>query len=350
MTQTLKKAMLVLQNGRTLQGYSFGYDGPIEGEVVFSTAMVGYPESLTDPAYAGQILCICYPLVGNYGVPSNETDSEGIIKHFESEKIHIKGLIITDYSDLYSHWEAVESLGDWLKREKIPAICGLDTRALTQIIREEGVMQGKIVPEGSVTDFSFNPLMGNKLPEVSCEETIQYGSEGKKVVVLDCGVKHSHLRALRERGVQVTRVPWSFNFNTLEYDGLFISGGPGNPKLCGITIEYIKQAIAAGKPIMGVELGNQLIALAAGARVYKLKYGHRGSNQPVRVEGQTKCLITSQNHGYAVDSSTLGSEWESIYTNMNDGSCEGIRHLSKPVFAVQFQPEDIHFDEFISKL
>ena len=343
-----------------MEGWAFGYDGPCDGEVVFSTAMVGYTESLTDPSFSGQILCATYPLLGNYGISPMETDRDGLLKSFESEKIHIRGLVVTDYSEEYSHWDAVKSLGDWMAEQKVPGISGIDTRLLTQILREEGSMLGKIVPEG-MDDGTFDvadPNLENQAAIVSCKEVIRYGSGDKKVVLVDCGVKHQILRCLVQRGVEVTRVPWDYDFNQMEWDGLFISNGPGNPVHCKSTVEHIRQAMQTGKPICGICLGNQLLGIAAGATTYKLKYGHRSHNQPVRQVGTDRCYITAQNHGYALDESTLPAGWEPYFTNMNDGTNEGIRHKSKPFFSAQFHPEassgpedtEFIFDDFISLL
>ena len=342
-----------------MEGWSFGYDGPCDGEVVFSTAMVGYPESLTDPSYSGQILCVTYPLIGNYGIPPMEVDANGICKTFESEKIHVRGLIISDYSEKYSHWDAIKSLGDWLQEQHIPGICGIDTRALTQMIREEGAMLGKIVTEDSDAPFDVaDPNLENQVAIVSCKEVIRYGRGDKKVVLVDCGVKHQILRCLVHRGVEVIRVPWDYDFNQLEWDGLFISNGPGNPEHCQVTVEHIRRAMQTGKPICGICLGNQLLGIAAGASTYKLKYGHRSHNQPVCQAGTTKCYITAQNHGYAIKGDTLPAGWEPYFINMNDGTNEGIRHKTNPFFSAQFHPEassgpedtEFIFDDFISLL
>lgn len=352
-------ATLRLSNGMEFRGYSFGYAGPCDGEVVFSTAMVGYPESLTDPSYSGQILCVTYPLIGNYGVPSEGADSNGISINFESEKIHVRGLVISDYSSEYSHWNAVKSLGQWLEEQKIPGIYGIDTRELTKVLRENGAMLGMIVPDGVEKSFPVpDPNLENQVAIVSCKEVIRYGHGGKKIVLVDCGVKHNILRCLVNRGIEVIRVPWDYDFNTLEYDGLFISNGPGNPEFMDVTVEHIREAMKKDKPIFGICMGNQLLCRAGGASTYKLKYGHRSHNQPVRMVGTNRCFITSQNHGFAVDNNTLGADWEPLFINMNDNTNEGIRHKSKPFFSAQFHPEassgptdtEFLFDEFISKL
>ncbi|MBP5703277.1 MAG: carbamoyl-phosphate synthase (glutamine-hydrolyzing) large subunit [Paludibacteraceae bacterium] len=331
---------LVLEDGTVFEGKSFGYEAPVSGEVVFATAMVGYPESLTDPSYAGQLLTVTFPLVGNYGVPNDEKDEFGISKFYESDKIQASAIIISDYSDRYSHWNAVKSLGDWLKAEKIPGICGIDTRELTKIVREKGAMKGKLVFPDENKDIPFvDPNLENLVAKVSCKEVVTYGKGKYKIVMVDCGVKNNIIRCLLKRDVTLTRVPWDYDFNTLEYDGLFISNGPGNPALCGKTVEHIRVALQKNKPIFGICMGNQLLSIAAGAQTYKLKYGHRSHNQPVSMVGSTRAYITSQNHGFAVDNKTIPSDWEPLFINMNDGTNEGIRHKSMPFFSAQFHPE-----------
>ena len=224
-----KKAELRLGNGRVLEGWSFGYDGPARGEVVFSTSMVGYPESLTDPSFEGQILCVSYPLVGNYGIPDMTAGPDGLALRAESERIHVRGLVIADYSENYSHWDAVESLGDWLRRERVPGISGIDTRLLTRMIREEGVMPGEIVIEGTQ---AAAPVAEHPVSVVSCKDVLHYGKGSKRVVLVDCGVKHNILRCLVERNIEVVRVPWNYDFTGMDYDGLFLSNGPGDPAVC----------------------------------------------------------------------------------------------------------------------
>ena len=355
--QTTKKASLILDDGTVFVGKSFGYEKTVAGEVVFNTAMMGYPESLTDPSYSGQILVTTYPLIGNYGVPRRE-EVDGLSRFYESEKIHVEALVVSDYSFEYSHWNAAKSLADWLKEEEIVGIYDIDTRELTKRLREHGSMKGKIVIEGG-DDIEFvDPNLTNLVAKVSCKEVIRYGNGDKKVVLVDCGVKHNIIRCLLKRNVTVIRVPWDYDFNTLEYDGLFISNGPGDPDMCGITVDHIRQAMNGTKPIFGICMGNQLLSKAGGARTYKLKYGHRSHNQPVRQVGTNRCFITSQNHGFAVDNSTLSTDWEPLFINMNDGTNEGIRHKSKPYFSAQFHPEaasgptdtEFLFDEFVKLL
>ena len=356
-----REVTLVLEDGTEMHGISFGYEKPVAGEVVFNTAMTGYPESLTDPSYAGQLMVLTYPLVGNYGVPSCETGANGLPVFMESGRIHAEAIIVSDYSDVYSHWNAKESLAAWLKREKVPGVTGIDTRRLTQVLREHGVMKGRLVFEGcedAVVAEDYGSV--NYVQRVSCSEVVRYNAgAGKRVVLVDCGVKTNIIRCLLKRGVEVIRVPWDYDFNGIDYDGLFISNGPGDPNNCEVTVRNIRRAmVKGGKPIFGICMGNQLLAKAAGAKVYKLKYGHRSHNQPVRKVGTSKCFITSQNHGYAVDSATLPEGWTPLFENMNDGSNEGIKHVEKPWFSAQFHPEacsgptdtEFLFDDFVALL
>ena len=359
-----KEAKLILSDGTVFCGWSFGYDGDTAGEVVFNTAMTGYPESLTDPSYAGQILVTTFPLIGNYGVPDTGIGEDGLPLFMESERIHPKAIVVADYSEQFSHWNVKESLAAWLKREKVPGITGIDTRRLTKVLREHGVMMGRIMIEGLATEPQQTEQdygSVNWVEKVSCKDIIRY-NEGadKKVALVDCGVKANIIRCLIRRGVEVIRVPWDYNFNQLEFDGLFLANGPGDPEQCGKTVEHIRTFLnnKEVKPCMGICLGNQLLARAAGAKTYKLKYGHRSHNQPVREVGTNHCYITSQNHGYAVDDSTLPADWEPLFVNMNDGSNEGIRHKSKPWMSAQFHPEacsgptdtEWMFDEFVKML
>lgn len=355
MTQA-KKVSLVLEDGTRFEGKSFGYDKSIAGEVVFYTAMTGYPESLTDPSYTGQILVSTYPMIGNYGVPTDLMNG-GIHEHYESHKVHISGLIISDYSSEYSHWNAMKSLGDWLKESQVPGLYDIDTRALTKILRVKGSMLGKIEFEDEPIDF-YDPNKENLVAVASIKQKEVYGDGEHKVVLIDCGVKNNIIRCLLERNATVIRVPWDYNFSDEEYDGIFISNGPGDPARCEKTVENIQKVMRVEKPIMGICLGNQLLARAAGADTYKLKFGHRSHNQPVLLTGTDRCFITSQNHGYAVSPETLPEEWEALFVNVNDNTNEGIRHKSKPFFSTQFHPEassgpvdtEYLFDEFIQNI
>lgn len=352
-----RKAYLLLEDGTLFEGKSFGYEAPAAGEVVFNTAMTGYPESLTDPSYEGQILVTTYPILGNYGVPP-EREKDAVSEFLESSKIHCRGIIAQDYSWEPSHWLSTRSLDKWLRDEKIPGIYGIDTRALTKHLREKGSMLGKIYfDHPDEIEFS-DPNIENLIAKVSCTDVEIHGQGKKTVVLVDCGTKYNIIRCLTRRGVKVVRVPWNYDFNTIPYDGLFISNGPGNPDFAEETVVNIRKAMETGKPICGICMGNQLLAKAAGAKTYKLKYGHRSHNQPVRLEGTNTCYVTSQNHGYAVDNATLPDEWEPMFTNMNDGTNEGIRHKEKPYFSAQFHPEassgprdtEFIFDKFIEML
>ncbi|MCI5505696.1 MAG: glutamine-hydrolyzing carbamoyl-phosphate synthase small subunit [Prevotella sp.] len=357
----MKNVTLVLEDGTKFHGKSFGYDQPVAGEVVFNTAMMGYPESLTDPSYAGQLMTLTYPLVGNYGVPPFTLEQNGMATFMESDKIYASAIIVADYSEKYSHWNAVESLADWLKREHVPGITGIDTRQLTKVLREHGVMMGKIIFDDEPDNIPTAEYEGvNWVDRVSCKDIIRYNEgAGKKVVLVDCGVKNNIIRCLVNRGVEVIRVPWNYDYTSMEFDGLFLGNGPGDPDMCEDAVKVIrKQMSMSRKPICGICMGNQLLAKAGGATIYKLKYGHRSHNQPVREVGTNRCYVTSQNHGYAVDAKTLGSEWRELFVNMNDGSNEGVAHKENPWFTSQFHPEacsgpidtEFMFDRFIQTL
>lgn len=358
-----KSAVLELEDGTCFRGYSFGFEGATSGEVVFNTAMTGYPESLTDPSYEGQILVTTFPLLGNYGVPPQDDAANTLSRYYEGDRIHCRAIIAQDYSVHHSHWLAQESLSQWLINEKVCGICGIDTRALTKHLRECGSMLGRITVEGCEPVDFYDPNKENLIALTSCTEVATYLPDTpcdtpKTVVLVDCGVKHNIVRCLTRRGVKVVRVPWDYDFNTIDYDGLFISNGPGNPDFAEITVEHLRRALEKGKPICGICMGNQLMALAAGAKTFKLKYGHRSHNQPVKLAGSERCFVTSQNHGFAVDTDTLPDDWEALYINLNDGTNEGIRHKSKPFFSAQFHPEassgpkdtEFIFDQFVSLL
>lgn len=349
------KATLILDDGSHYEGYSFGYQGGSAGELVFNTAMTGYPESLTDPSYKGQILVATYPLIGNYGVPGNSSREE-IFQFWESDAIQVSGLVVSEYSERYSHWNAKVSLGDWLKEWKIPAISGIDTRALTKKLRDKGSTLAKIVID---TDVPWrDPDTEDLVAQVSTQEIKTYGSGKYRIALVDCGVKNNIIRCLLRRDTTVVRLPHNHNFNLEEWDGLFISNGPGDPKMNTSTIENLSVAMDGSKPIMGICLGTQLMALATGANTYKLPYGHRSHNQPVILTGTNRCYITSQNHGFAIDTATLNKDWNLLFENANDGTCEGIKHNTKPFFAVQFHPEasggptdtEFLFDDFLQEV
>lgn len=330
---------LTLKDGTKWSGRSFGATESSwrtdtgAGEVVFATGMVGYPESLTDPSYAGQILVCTYPLVGNYGVPAQGVDPRGVVKNFESGRIQVAGLIVSEYCMEHSHHEAIESLGAWLQREGIPAITGIDTRSLTQNLREHGTILGRF---GEVA--WRDPAAEDLVSTVSPKEPKFYKGGKKTVAILDCGMKLNILRSFLDRGVSVWHLPADHDLSGIEFDGLFISNGPGDPAQAVKTIATIRKQLNGKKPIFGICLGNQLLALAAGMQTFKLPYGHRSQNQPVRETATGRCFVTSQNHGYAVGKE-MQPGWEIAYENINDGSVEGLRHTKKPFFSVQFHPE-----------
>ena len=306
-------------------------------------------------------MTLTYPLVGNYGVPPFSVESDGIATFMESDRIYASAIIVADYSEQYSHWNAVESLADWLKREHVPGITGIDTRQLTKVLREHGVMMGKIIFDDEPDNIPEAEYEGvNWVDRVSCKDIIRYNEgAGKKVILVDCGVKNNIIRCLVNRGVEVIRVPWNYDYTTMEFDGLFLGNGPGDPDMCEDAVNIIrKQMSQSRKPICGICMGNQLLAKAGGATIYKLKYGHRSHNQPVREVGTNRCYVTSQNHGYAVDAKTLGNDWRELFVNMNDGSNEGVCHKENPWFTSQFHPEacsgpvdtEFMFDRFIKTL
>lgn len=351
------KAKIVLQDGTVAEGTGFGYAASVNGEAVFNTGMVGYPETLTDPSYCGQILIFTYPLIGNYGVPGYETEN-GLLKNFESDKIQARGVVLSDLSLEHSHWSAIKTLDEWMKEQKIPGVYGVDTRMLTRKLREAGTMPGKILFEGK-KDVEFeDPNLLDLVSRVAVTEPVKYQKGEKRVTLVDCGVKNNIIQAFLRRGITVTRVPYDSDFLTIEADGIVLSNGPGDPKMCVSTIENAKRAMARGIPILGICLGCQILGLAAGADTYKLKYGHRSHNQPVNEAGTKRTYITSQNHGYAINSNTLSQDWREWFTNDNDGTNEGIIHISRPFFGAQFHPEaspgpddtEFIFDMFVRAL
>ncbi|MBI4126286.1 MAG: glutamine-hydrolyzing carbamoyl-phosphate synthase small subunit [Deltaproteobacteria bacterium] len=350
---------LTLEDGSVFPGFSFGAPVEAAGEVVFNTGMVGYPESFSDPSYRGEILVLTYPLIGNYGVPATMTSP--LESSFESERVQIEGLVVSEFSESHSHWQATKGLADWLVEQGVPGIAGIDTRALTKILREKGTMQGYILrdPESGIR----NPTLSKTHPrhvvsEVSVKEPIEYKGGKKRVAVVDCGCKNTIIKSLVTRGLTVMRVPWDFDVTTLDVSGVLFSNGPGDPTDCRETIETARKVIQAGIPTFGICLGTQMLALAAGGKTFKLKYGHRSQNQPCAMVGTKRCYITSQNHGYAVDSATLPPDWETWFQNANDGTNEGVRHRTKPFMSVQFHPEATPgpvdtaflFDEFVGML
>jgi carbamoyl-phosphate synthase small subunit len=347
-----RQAKLVLEDGSEFSGWSFGKAKSQAGEVVFTTGMTGYPQSLTDPSFRGQILVSAYPLVGNYGVPVQPKTAEpffdelGIPVHFESPRIQVSGFVVSEACEEPSHFASGASLSVWLEKNNVPGVYGIDTRSLTMRLREQGVMGGKILVEGTRDVTIDSGRIANPVADVSPGEVKVFRPAGAapdggllKIALIDCGAKANIYRCLLSRNVEVIRVPWNHDLSGVEYDGLFLSNGPGDPKDCGRTIATVRRAFSAGKPIFGICLGNQIMALAAGGDTYKLPYGHRGQNQPCIEAGTRRCYITSQNHGYAVRNETLPKDWEPWFVNANDGTIEGIRSIRFPFSAVQFHPE-----------
>jgi len=340
MKQELNQPMtgkLLLEDGSSFQGIVFGASESVSGEVVFNTGMVGYPETLSDPSYTGQILTFTYPLIGNYGVPHSQT-VDGLSDVFESERIQAKGLVVSDYSQAYSHWTARSSLDQWLKEHHVVGLFGVDTRRLTKKLRQHGSMLGKIECSSKIIDF-YDPNRENLVKDVSVKQPEIHGAGKKKVVLVDCGCKLNIIRSLITRDVAVYRVPWNYDFLHEDYDAVVISNGPGDPKMCQETISLVKKLLNGNRPILGICLGHQILSLAAGADTYKLKFGHHSQNQPCIEVGTNRCYITSQNHGFAVKPQALPPDWLSWFTNANDGTNEGIRHRTRPFMSVQFHPE-----------
>ncbi len=361
MTQTDAKILtLTLEDGTVLQGKSFGAHTKAAGEVVFNTGMVGYPETLSDPSYKGQILVITYPLVGNYGVPGTEQDKHKIEQFFESRGMQISGLIVTEYSDNHNHWQATQSLGEWLKKSKVPGITGIDTRALTQKIREKGSLLGTITIDPKEKLAFYDPNKENLIAQVSIKAPEHYKAGRKHIALVDCGMKHNILRDFLKRDVSVTRVPWNhdvWNMNT-KFDGIFFSNGPGDPAMMKETVKIMKGGFERKVPTFGICMGSQLMGLAAGGTTYKMKFGHRSQNQPCTNLETGQCSITSQNHGYAIDLKSLPKDWKVWFENANDKTIEGIKHRKLPFSSVQFHPEatpgptdtSYLFDDFVASL
>ena len=361
------KGYLLLADGTRFEGELFGAQSATDGEVVFSTAMMGYEQSLTDPSFKGQILTFTYPMIGNYGIPSEERDEYGMKKYFEGEEISVRGVVVCEYSREFSHYRGEKSFSDWLADKGISGICGIDTRKLTQYLRDNGSQLGQIVPEHSdAKEFNQieDPNTQNLVAQVSCTERKVYAPKnpiGKKVAVFDFGIKLNQIRLFLDRGIEVVQLPWDANITdgTEQFDGVFLSNGPGDPEtIAPIVQKNILYALENNTPLWGICLGNQILALSVGGKTKKMPYGHRGVNQPCQEISTGKCIVTSQNHGYEVDGDSLPKGWKVSWKNLNDGSCEGITHESLKAFSVQFHPEaspgpkdaEFLFDEFINTL
>lgn len=352
-TATKKNAKLILEDGNVFEGKLFGDEKSTAGEVVFNTGMVGYPETLTDPSYNGQILVMTYPLVGNYGIPPMDKAGE-IPKNFESDKIQVKALIVSEESERFNHWNSIESLDTWLKRFKIPGLSGIDTRRLTKILRERGTMLGKIEVDKETVPY-YNPDVENLISKVTVRKVEKFGNGKKQILLIDCGCKKSILTSLLQRKVTVLRVPYDYDIDKEDFDGALISNGPGNPAVYKQLVASAKKLLQKQIPTLGICMGHQILSLAAGAKTYKLKYGHRSQNQPVKQVGSNKCYVTSQNHSFAVATKSLPRGWQPWFENLNDYSNEGVQHEKLPFRSVQFHPEAMPgpvdtsfiFDEFL---
>lgn len=365
------RAVLALEDGSKFHGFGFGFPCEVSGEVVFNTGMTGYIEALTDPSYSGEILMQTYPLIGNYGVPSkNSRDRFGLPSFFESKGIQVNGYIVQSISDNPSHWMCARTLEDWLFDEGVPGIAGIDTRKLTKKLRAKGAMLGilKVDEEFDMNEIEAHlseipdPSEIDLVKDVTIGKPVHHRGSGPTIVIIDCGVKFSIIRSLLARDIDVVRVPYDYPVEgILEFDpsGVLISNGPGEPKMCKESIHLVGELMEVGLPMMGICLGNQLLALASGGDTYKMKFGHRGQNHPCTDLSDGRCYITSQNHGFTIESESLkGTGFKVSYVNANDGTVEGIRHQDKPIFGVQFHPEgspgptdtDFLFNRFLSEV
>lgn len=330
------KAIITLQDGTQYKGYHFGSTISSSGEIVFNTAMAGYTESFTDPSYKGQLLVCSFPLIGNYGIPKENIFMEAF---YEADNIYINGLIVSDYTYFSNHWRMSYKLSFWLKKNNIPGIYRIDTRALIKKLRKKGSMLGKIIFYQDIPFYNTNKE--NLASKVCIKKKTIYGNGTYRILFLDFGVKNSIFQFFIIRNCTVVRVPWDYDFRLINYDGLFLSNGPGNPKIYQKPIDYLRYIFSKKTPILGICLGNQILGLAAGGKTYKLNYGHRSHNQPVLLEESVYAFITSQNHGYVIEEESLLNVWKILFRNLNDYSCEGLKHEYKPFFSAQFHPEGI---------
>jgi carbamoyl-phosphate synthase small subunit len=340
------KAILALSDGAVFEGQAFGATGMTTGEVVFNTGMTGYQEVLTDPSYAGQIVTLTYPLIGNYGINVDDV---------ESRQVQVSGFVVRELADVYSNWRANQSLDEFLKTNNVIGITGIDTRALTRRLRHEGVMMGALSTEATGAELIAR-LQAHQMAEydqvdwvqrVTTPELYHWGPEEKdakyRISVLDCGIKYNILRELAALGARATVFPASTTADEMlaaDPDGIFLSPGPGDPDLLGYAVDTVRNLVASEKPVMGICLGNQLLGKAFGGNTFKLPFGHRGANHPVKDLQTGRVIITSQNHGYALDPQTIKDENVVVaQLNLNDGTVEGLRHKELPVFSIQYHPE-----------
>lgn len=328
----MKPSYLILESNEIFQGYSPQWQhNSFFGEVVFNTSMVGYVEALTDPSYRGQILTFSYPLIGNYGVDSGET--------WESKQIQAAGMICSELSLCQSHSTATQNLMQWLESQNIPVMFGVDTRALVKCLRSKGVVLGAITDKKTKPKQFVDINQQDLVEQVTCSEIEEFGEGDKKVIVVDCGIKQNILRNFERFPVRVKRVPYTYDYTKEDYDGLFISNGPGDPLMCSQTADILKKAMKKDKPTFGICLGSQIMGLAIGAKTYKLPFGHRAQNHPCMELATRRCYLTSQNHGFAIDENSLPKDWHVTFKNLNDNTVQGIAHNDKPFFSVQFHPE-----------
>ncbi|RKY15969.1 MAG: carbamoyl-phosphate synthase (glutamine-hydrolyzing) small subunit [Planctomycetota bacterium] len=334
------KAFLELVDGTKFYGEAKGALRSVSGEVVFTTSMVGYPEAISDPSYYGQILVFTQPMIGNYGVPASGRDEWGLPFGLESEHAQVRGIVVQELWEGVGHLKMERRLVDWLRQEGVVALCGVDTRALTKRLRECGTMLGRIVVNGKVPEWD-DPNARDVLGDVVWLGRRRFGSGKKRVLLVDCGCKASILRSLLERKVAVLTLPYGEDILRCvdDVDGVLLSNGPGDPAKAERLIGQVRELLRRGIAVFGICLGNQILGLAAGARTYKLRYGHRSSNQPVEDLRTGKGFVTSQNHGFAVDGESLPPGWEVTHRNANDGTVEGLADEGLRAFGVQFHPE-----------
>lgn len=345
-------AKIQLETGEIFSGYSpFPLSEDVYcGEVVFNTGMVGYVEALTDPSYRGQILTFTYPLIGNYGIPDPSA--------WESDAIQAAGMVCSECATFSDHYLQKENMLAWCERHGLPVITGVDTRALTKVLRKHGVVAGVICAQNVIPKKFININQRHLVSEISIKEPIVTGNGKKRIVVVDCGIKANILRHLNRFDVTIKRVPFDQDLSQEDYDGLFISNGPGDPTQCTQTIKHVREALTRNKPTFGICLGAQIMALAIGAKTYKLPFGHRAQNHPCLDLKSNRCYLTSQNHGYAIEEKSLPQDWQVLFRHLNDDTVQGIAHEKAPYFAVQFHPEAAPgpvdtawlFEKFISSM
>lgn len=342
-----RAASLFLENGERFRGYVPSWqNSTVFGETVFNTGMVGYVEAITDPSYAGQLLAFTYPLIGNYGVPDRQ--------YWESEKAQAAGIIISQATEFYSHYQAKQSLLEWCQHHHLPIIMGVDTRALAKTLSHHGVIAAALSTEAQAPQKFVDINAQHLVKQASIKEAVEYGQGDKKVIVIDCGIKNNIIRALKRFPIRIKQVPFNYDFSAEDYDAVFISNGPGDPSRCVETIAIVKKVLQGSQPVFGICLGAQLMALAIGADTYKLPFGHRAQNHPCIEVDSGRCVLTSQNHGYCIKEQSLPPEWRVSFRHLNDNTVQGIAHQQKPFFAVQFHPEaapgpidsDYLFDQF----